>query len=235
MRALPVALAVAATGCFDFSKLSECNGDSAWACDNFERGTPADVWSVFSPDPTVVGTVDATKAHASTRALHIAATAQVGAEYQLQWKPVPPTAGLTAFVRAFVFLPAATTNTISLFAAIESSSPFAGVRVFVKPDGSLTLHNGVSGPDADSSMAMPVGRWTCIEWEIVEDNAPDGGMTLWIDDTQVAQTSGDTMPASKLGQIGIGVVYQATLMTNDSLELWIDDVIVDDQRITCRQ
>jgi len=60
-------------------------------------------------------------------------------------------------------------------------------------------------------------------------------MTLWIDDAQVATTAGDTMPTGALGQIGIGVVYQATLMTQDPLELWLDDVIVDDQRITCRQ
>jgi len=159
MRAL---LVLTLAGCFDYDKLTECNGDTAWVCDNFERGTPADAWNVFSPDPAVVGTVDTTKPHASTRSLHITATAQAAAEYQVQWKQLPSTPGLTAFTRAFVFLPAPTTNTISLYAAIASASPYPGVRVFLQPGGGLTLHNGVNGPDASSSIPMPIGRWTCI-------------------------------------------------------------------------
>jgi len=231
MRAL---LLLALAGCFDYSKLSECNGDTAWVCDNFERGAPADAWTAFAPSASVTGTIDTTKAHASSKSLHITATPVASAEYQLQWKDLPQTAGLAAFARAFVFLPAPTTNTFSLFASIDVTMPTTGVRVFVTPTG-LTLHNGVNGPDATSTTALPTGRWTCIEWGILEDNAPTGELRLWVDDVQVAMTSGDTMPTNKLGQIGVGVVYQTALMTGDPLELWIDDVILDDHRITCQQ
>lgn len=231
MRIALLAVLAALSGCFDFSELTECNGNSDYVCDNFESGAPSPAWFPFMPG-AVSGVVDATKPHHGTRSLHVTGAPSSGDEFQLQWKDVPQTAGTTIYVRAYVFVPAAPANTFSLFTMIEPAT-FTGVRVFVESTGGMQLHDGISGPDAESSAPIPIGRWACLEWEVVESNT--GSMTLWLDDTMVAGLSGDTLPATKLGQVGVGAVFQPTIMSQVPLELWLDDVIVDDQRITCHQ
>jgi hypothetical protein len=231
-RLLPLVLLVLVGGCFDFSKLTECNGSTAWLCDNFERGTPDDAWTMFMPD-VLTGAVDSSKAHAGSKSFHVTGAPSSGGEFQLQWKELPQTASLTAFVRAYVFLPVTGGNTLALFTMVEEGSMPNGVRVLVEPTAGLQLHDGIAGPDAESSQPMPIGRWTCLEWQVVEANA--GMMTLWIDDTMVATVNDDTLPTTKLGQIGFGVVFQGTIASADPFELWFDDVILDDQRIGCGQ
>ncbi len=221
----------ASAGCFDFSELTECHNSTAHVCDDFETGTQSTAWSILD-EGAATGLIETGHAHDSDRAVHLHSSTQVGELWALRWEELDQQATAHAFVRAFVFAPMPPSGgSVTLYNMIEDVAPFEGVRILFEEADGLRLHNGVGTPDATTEGRFPYGRWACVEWEVESANA--GAMNLWIDDELVAQTAGDTLPVTKLGKVTIGVITQTALTS--SFELWIDDVIVDDKRITCVQ
>ena len=221
-------------GCFDYDALRECNGATAWLCDDLERGTYADAWSPHNNGlPT--GVVDTVHAHNSKYALHVSGTpAASGDEWVAQYKSVPQTANVSEFVRTYLYVPALPAQTTALYTTVEEPSPYDGERILLGTDGTITLHGSLGGGDVVTTAAIPLSRWTCVEWEVDEANA--GAMNLWFDDNLVASWTGKTMPVNKLAFINLGAVFQGTLpATPTQFDIWYDDIILDGARITCRQ
>jgi hypothetical protein len=231
MRAVVAVLSVALAGCFDFSSLTECRGASdLLVCDDFEAGGPGSAWAPFAKGDGT-GIVDGAHTRDGSSALHVTVTT-LGSEYVLQWRDIPQTTGTDLFVRAYLYFPALPDGGTGLFTMIEAGAPFAGGRVILDDTGELTLHDEVTGENAPQNPTLVAGRWTCLEWELLEANA--GHMNLWIDDELGASYEGDTLPATKIASVNVGAVYQNGTPTR-SFEVWLDDVVIDDARITCRQ
>jgi hypothetical protein len=216
-------------GCFDFSDLTECRGGTAYVCEDFESSEPSDDAWMFYENGTTSGTIGSDRAHGSGHAVHIVSSLQQNDAWAVRWDGLDQQQP-HVFIRAFVFVPAPPAGKVTLYNLIEDVTPFEGVRIWIEDTGKLTIHNGVEQGDATTTDPLTQGRWTCVEWEV--DSSNSGAMKLWVDDELVAETTGDTLPATKLGKINIGVITQSLLTP---FELWLDDVIVDDERITCVQ
>jgi hypothetical protein len=178
-----------------------------------------------------MGVVDSEHAHSGSKALHVSQLSTQQDGYLLQWHDLPASTQ-TIYERAFFFVPAASTGNVALFNIIENGSPYESVRVLLSGN-TLTLHDAVGTvTEASAARTLPVGVWTCIEWEIVQMHT--GSLTMWLNDQQVALLPGDTRPANNpLGIVSVGAIADGAITA--PFELWVDDVIVDDQRITCAQ
>src|SRR5258708_2982105 len=83
----------------------------------------ADAWDP-NPGPGFTGAGDGEQAHASKQALHVSGTPAMGAGWNLQWRALPQDPALQAFVRAFLYLPVRSPNTLVVFNMLPASAPF---------------------------------------------------------------------------------------------------------------
>jgi hypothetical protein len=94
-----------------------------------------------------------------------------------------------------------------------------------------------------SSAQMPLGRWACLEWEF--DGVNDE-MKIWIDGQAIdpltmtnptSSTYASCAPpwvasAPVFERLALGF-YRGIAADGGSVEMWIDDVAIDSQRVGC--
>src|SRR6185295_3360998 len=89
-----------------------------------------------------------------------------------------------------------------------------------------------------SAVAFPEGKWSCMEWHF---DGPNNAMELWLDGAQI--------PALTVNGTGMGCINQGLMgkwvfpkfdtlrlgwehyQTSIPIELWVDDVALDTQKI----
>lgn len=79
------------------------------------------------------------------------------------------------------------------------------------------------------SFQLTRGEWYCLGLELSLGNAPDGRVTLTVNDAEVAGATGlDALPEG-----GIQAVTLGTLWTNSPAEVLVDRVVVSQERVPC--
>jgi hypothetical protein len=202
-------------------------------CDGFE-GTSFDTttWTVDS-----MITLDATRAHRGSKSAHVhtPASAANTSNYQTlnETKTVP---GSTTFwLRGWFWLSAlpATGNGMELVSAEQSG--VGGDYVFVFSD-STHVYTQFGNASQTSPTTVPIGSWFCVIWKVVRSTTTTGALELSGDAPLLSlpnvKTDSATAPMNVI-TIGMGFASSNTPAAQPALDLWIDDVIVDDAPLTC--
>jgi hypothetical protein len=237
----------------DLTMPGACTG--ALVCDDFEsypaNGPPLGPWKVQTNGGAVV--VDGTHAHSGQRAVHVS-TAAGGAAYQqalltVSGAPTFPVAGNVVFGRMMIWLTAVPTQTthwtnIAGSGKVTGQTFSAVSRYGGQYSPRLMANYDTSGVASDcwqhSATGIPTQRWACFEWRF---DGPNNEMDFWLDGTSLTDL---TVLGMGQGCINNGTngkwllpEYDAISLgwehyqASDPIDLWIDDVALDMQRIGC--
>jgi hypothetical protein len=118
------------------------------------------------------------------------------------------------------------TSGLSLLHLGEPTEPFLGTNVEVA--GGMLGAAVQSGDVYVYPTPMPVGRWVCLELELVVSDT-GGRVIVRLDGTTVVDRDAiDTRPAAPIGDLEVGLSYVAPETAVDTTVL-IDDVVVATQ------
>lgn len=235
---------------------SRCTGDFLF-CDDFESeqagGKPdQSVWSApFGQWPTV----DGARAARGSKSLHFQFAS--GTPGHIEEKKGFPASNNSFYGRMFVWFKDLPTSTNAHWSIAVARAGGNEVRVDGQPPkageasrlGFGSVGKDDSGewdwhtPGEEASTVVRNGAWMCIEWQLKGDT---NETRMWIDDveqsslhlTSTEYRRGDgeggrswVFPQFEALRIGAWT-YQADA-TPSMIDLWIDEVAIDDQRIGC--
>jgi hypothetical protein len=239
------------------SDAGSCIG--ALLCDDFESypagAAPKGPWSSNTNSGST--TVDITRAHSGTQSVHIStlgANAYEQAYISVSGAPIFPVDGGVVYGRMMVWLTAAPTQTTH-WSNIqgEGQVPGQAFSAFVRYGGQyspkMMANYDTSGVASDcwhhSTTGIPTQRWACFEWRY---DTPNSQMDFWLDGAQVTDLTvmGLSEPVGSDGCINNGTggkwplpVWRTLRLgwehyqASDPIDMWIDDVGMDVQRIGC--
>jgi hypothetical protein len=216
-----------------------CDDAGFLFCDGFEHGFMDGGWTT----QTVGGghvTIDSTHVHRGAWALHSSMDVIQNAEQQAAANVGHLDQGWPAhvYVRMFLYFPQPLSEDFPILLDFASyvMQP-NGTQLNIQPTAGSAwaatwydISNGTS--DSWHSATVPtVGQWDCVELSVDSGN---GDIQWWVDDVKVADLS-RTMPVSSpaLSHLHVGLGYYQPVPTFQAADLWIDDVAVDSQRVTC--
>jgi hypothetical protein len=214
-----------------------CASATALVCDDFEHDDAVNPWHPYTSPGGTVG-IDAMQAHSGHRALHATTDEGVPVSSDFQgilvagWQQALSASPATLYLRIYVF-PANAVAGFESFAELEQtggSGDLAGL--WMSPSSYGWLDN-VSGGIRQTSTPLPAGTWTCVEWEF---DASSATARVWIDGQAVpelTQSIGWFAPNQlEIGQrVSPAQTEQTAGQTND---VWLDDVVLDVQRVGCQ-
>ncbi|MGV3622723.1 MAG: hypothetical protein ACO1OB_18030 [Archangium sp.] len=230
-------------------------GRTARFTDDFERydagARPTAPWTVSTSGGTVL--VDTTRAHSGTSAIKV--TTDGAMSYRRAYFSLGsaffPAQNNVFYGRMWVWLTAAPPQTTHwTHISGEGTGMFNGTPFYsyVRYGGQYAKRlmanydSQVFQSDCwkHSMTEFPEGRWSCMEWKF---DGPDNRMDFWLDGTQVAPLTVDDRGSGciKQGLDGGWVFPQFEKLqlgwehyqTSDPVEMWVDDVALDEQRIGC--
>jgi hypothetical protein len=215
---------------------SRCSTAGVQLCENFEMGVPgaaAMPWSTTAAQGSTVMD-DTTRAARGTHSMRINAGPFHGTAF-LHESMTFPEANNTVWGRAFYYMVAPTPQAHATFFTVVGT--MAGVNT-VWRYGVRTghLYANFYGPPARemgvlSATAKPTGRWTCFEWEFKGDSHE---LHLYMDGNEITDVAvmNPVWAAPTWTQMSIGWQHYEQ---DDAggYELWVDEVAVNDTRITC--
>src|SRR5207237_68065 len=128
---------------------------------------------------------------------------------------------------AFLYMPSPAPQMASdtLFSASRAST---GAELEIN-SGNLEFYEYGTMPDhsARSATALPLDRWTCVEWSV------GGGMSLtWLDGNELTDIHFVGTATAPFTDLVIGAyLFQAT--NQAATDLWMDDLMIDGAPIGC--
>src|SRR6185503_12419801 len=86
-----------------------------------------------------------------------------------------------------------------------------------------------------SNVAVPAGSWFCAIFKVVRATNGTGSIEAFGDVPTLANTNAQTDGTQPLQYITLGLGFSAPNIgvPQPALDLWIDDVIIDDAAVTC--
>ena len=251
MRALALLVALAGCGRFGFGDeradgaLGDGAGDIATSdaspacsptfdlCDGFE-GTSIDT-TTWLIDPMT--TLDSTRAHRGKSSVHVHTPAfPASTNSYISIGETKTLAGPTTFwVRGWFWLAAlpAAGNGMELITAERSGSGGDFVFVF---SASTHIYTQFGDASWQGPAPVPVGSWFCLVFKVVRSTTTTGALELSGDVPMLSLpnviTDSATTPIDII-TLGMGFATGNTPSPQPALDLWIDDVIVDDAPLTC--
>jgi hypothetical protein len=233
----------------DFFGDSRCTSDFTF-CEDFEGGAlDTDIWEPSTsggPEPAV----DDTRAARGDGALHVT-TEDYGFAFVTVREPFPM-ADNTYYARMFVYFTALPTEPIdghwSVSVGLEDGNE-AEARIGGQFDGDINRFgvgsdHGPTGDwtrvDEDAPSEVPEGEWICLEW--LNKGDTDEGR-VWINDvehpslqTSATDHDGDDTQEYLLPEFDsawFGWWHYQTGTNPPEFDVWIDEIVIDDERIGC--
>jgi hypothetical protein len=154
------------------------------------------------------------------------------------------------YVRAFYYFgdpPLLNNNTGIVFIAGNgdgTSIVIDNVKNGTQDSPRVAINNylsGMNGPITPSHLAIETGRWICIELSVESHPDLSGQVRVWIDDVEVPDlnlVSGTPTVAGFPGRFDQYTLLLGTPNTSSAAEkhsLWIDALVIDQQRIGCQR
>jgi hypothetical protein len=213
----------------DLSTPSTCLSPSSpgQLCEGFESGmVNPGIWGGTLQNATT--TVETTQVDRGSKALHIglqAVTAGTSVHGQIEESSATGMGG-HFFVRAFFYV-ASPLPTSSL---ILSSIFTSGVSIDIGPTAAGYFHaNSTGAMEQFSSTATPLDQWFCMEYEV---DGTAGTLNAWLDDSTLILNQTGITPATFTG-IGLGASMYGPATAQSAHDVWVDEIIVDKQRVGC--
>jgi hypothetical protein len=226
---------------------SRCATAGLLLCDGFENGFNSAVWAkrIDRRDdggmPTV--DVDTTRAYRGTHALHAHVDPINSVDSYLQAKVRQDTAAPApvTYLRAFFYLSSSLmTENAGLMSVDQEAEPYGGMFIDFDTNkldtGTYVVDPGFHfGP---SVKTIPFDQWFCLEWEVVEGvpqttDMGTGSIRVWLNDTEIPEFTQGAMPNQPFfGSSSFGLELNAS-RSLPALDLWVDEIAVDDSPIGC--
>lgn len=219
---------------------ARCANSGLAFCDSFEGASiDANKWTIAKNGSNTV-TLDTTQHARGNKALKLHFTSNTN--FQYAWlstlKPFDQVPALQSHVFGRLFYKIDKLPTKAMhWTTIEVDGPLAnGTNARLRYGGEYDnfMANYVTGAGEMgkfSKTPFPVDAWTCIEWEYVKAT---NTMRLWSDETLIAdvEVSDPKWIHPKYDKLYVGWQnYQPNLVV--PMNVWVDDVAVDDARIGC--
>jgi hypothetical protein len=217
---------------------SKCASIAATSlCESFEAGISA-YWGQKNSNGSI--TLDATKAYRGTHSVKLhanAVAAGTSVDVRLTETKTFTVVPADFYVRAFYYLPSAPVNGVQLYSAVQNTSPYYGVQVLDSPGGFLAHGDSISGGayHRSNTIQPPTNRWFCLEWHIHVGDAATGLQQVWLDDNEVVDLKfvEPTSPPAGFGTLSIGYEFFSPSVANPASDAWVDEILIDTQRVGC--
>jgi len=207
-------------------------------CDDFESGFSMSRWRVSRSDATSLVEVnnDARFVHRGTQSLHLQlAPVPAGGTGDVDISEIATFGAFadatTFWARAWIWLPHPPMgpDEVRLFVADAMNTQGIGISVA----GDHTTLDSWVPPGGSVKGAPPgFGEWTCYVWRV------DLAGALSLSGTEVPALGPlmtPVQPAEKLSELGIGPFFVNASVAQPAFDLYIDDVLLDTQPVTCDQ
>jgi hypothetical protein len=202
-------------------------------CDDFEGATFQSLWNVRAG-----ATLDTTFAHRGQHSAHFhtdALAVGVGPNVQIGEMTTFATVATDIWIRAWLYLPAqpAGANRTELLAVQQSGG--TGLSLIIDST-SLHNYNQITDVANQSATPVPTAQWFCAVWHVVLSTTSGSSTVSGTGLPTVAAITGQqTQPTPALNEINFGVSWNTTTQAQPAFDLWIDDVIVDGNPLTCAE
>ncbi|HET9932065.1 MAG TPA: hypothetical protein VFQ35_15285 [Polyangiaceae bacterium] len=130
------------------------------------------------------------------------------------------------FLSGWVRVPSEAAHNVAPFAFWSANEEDWALRVAIQ-DARLDVWTKTT--PVTGSFQLQRGEWYCLGLELTVGNAPDGRVTITVNDQEVAgATELDTLPDGGIQAVAVG-----TLWTNSPAEVMVDRVVVSRERVPC--
>jgi hypothetical protein len=241
-----------------FFGLSRCNDAGVQLCDGFESGEiDSTTWTVLGTTPTI----DATHVARGTHALHI--TRALQGESFLQETKTFPAINNTYWGRMFLYFVSypstdfmtnahwtivgangtGTTGQIRVSSQLltlygKPKSDYFGVGTDDEDDGGTGDWNTSDNDPTGNANPIPLNQWICLEWK--HDGQNNETSFYWDAvhhpslDTTATHHGGNTNPYILPNFTKLVVGYQGYAPSDGGVvDMWLDEVAIDSERIGC--
>lgn len=219
-----------------FNEAAACAGFAL--CDSFEGSGFSQIWTT---DPGV--TLDSTRAHRGLQSAHaqipalatgVTGFSEIDETKTLSGASVPP----TFYVRAWFFLSGlpAGNNRMEAISIVSATPSSIGDYTFIHSNDTV-IYTQADALNALAGVPPPTNTWFCVVFQVTRGTTSNGSLALTSDVVPSlalsdAITDSDATPIQHIG-FGIGFAGTNVFNPQPALDLWIDDVIVDTQPLTC--
>lgn len=240
LRVLGLLATSLAAGCSLFVDTSGFTGECSEVspapllCDNFETGLDTTRWVVANMNATA--TLDDQHAHSGTRSFHshvpAVVTGPIDARGQLVHS-IPPMQPTTVYVRMWMYFDSPQAEVAELVASFQDHSPYDGMQLQINA-GHYAVNDWTPPGAFASQGGVTSGSWQCLEWEVVE---PTGGApsetAVWLGATELTGLHLTSLPVpTDLGAVRFGMAFTG-VSSQPAYDVWIDDIVVDTERVDC--
>jgi hypothetical protein len=203
-------------------------------CDDFEGGAfNTAIWTVGGGC-----TIDTTFGHTGSSSFH--AHSQALGSGKEGYFDISETKTLalddpTFYVRVWVYVQALPANNMELVAADQPSSGNSYEDgLFIDPTN-IGVYSQFSDQTQTSAGPAPVGTWFCAIWTVVRTTADTGSLALGggVGPISLVDVQTDGSPPLNYMEFGIGFAGSTDINNQPAMDVWIDDVIVNNSPITC--
>lgn len=203
-------------------------------CDSFEPGLGP--WNRNTTNGTIE--VDTTRAYRGTSSVHAhtnaipSTTATNPSAILTSSRGLPVTGTVHARVWFYIRSPHASGEFDQLINLVDLGGN--GISLGTR-NGVMTANDYTDVEYAESATAqLPLDRWACMQLSI--PSGTTGTTRVFLDGAEVTDIAlPKTTPQPAPARVEIGVQWVATVTSWPATDVWFDDVIVDDQPITCSQ
>lgn len=203
-------------------------------CDGFESATLASSWSSQTVNGNLV--VDSVRTHRGTRALHVHTDAGVIGDVRkaeiLSSSQLPTNATpRILYARAWVYFPSPHANAYNQFITFSNTSG-NGFSLGNRDLNVITNHFAGGDFFESATTQVPLDRWVCFKYEAPLNQT--GTVRSFVDGNEVTDIADPlTMPEGTMTQLYLGLDWAGLSETIPAIDVWLDDIIVDDAPISC--
>jgi hypothetical protein len=231
----------------------DCKG--ARLCDDFEAytvgGVPAGGWGVSVSKGTGTVTVDGTKAWSGTKSALFKTTGGIAHALITRGKPLLPIPGNAIYGRMMLFMTASPPgavhwNNVNFYGRLPTGqrAQYGYGGMYQRMWATYNPHDCYQ----QSRMNFPTARWVCMQW-LFDGSADANGVQkneahLWMDgkeitDVAVIKVAKNCVDGTKSEWIAPNPFDSMTLgwenyqSSTIPLEMWVDDLAINDKAIAC--
>ncbi len=219
---------------------SLCAGLGVKLCDGFESATLDARWTNDINNGSI--TVDTSRAYRGASSLHLHTNAEPTPSAEPQAN-VAATAALpiatTIYLRVWAYFPSGTPATFDQLLNFTDSSNGNGIS-FSAADGHPIINDYGGSTSAyqfneSSLFSIPTDQWTCLQMQIPQ-SAATGIIKIFVDGAEITDdTTNSGANTPPIDRMYLGLDWYQNPANLPATDIWLDEIIVDDQPTSCAE
>jgi hypothetical protein len=210
---------------------ASCEGSTAILCEDFELDDDFAGWDLHVGGHTLSsGDVERDSTHGHGEgALHSWADFQ---DNLTAWGWIErsiPTTEPDLFVRANVYVPAASINEWFVLFALNENDGYASLGLGLEGDTLSTVGWGETHQGVADTEPFPTDQWVCLEFQLHYGDS--NWFSAWRDEELIVDQTPVTADQAVFDSIFFGLYGGNNEF--GIVEFWVDDIVIDDQQVGC--